>query len=544
MSTLGKANKVISRRGFLKGAAVVGASVAAAGTLEACSPTTTSNLPKWDKTVDVVIVGSGTVSSAAIVAADAGLKVLVLEKAANLGGTTAISGGGMWIPNNYLLKNAGILDSKEEAFKYMKVVSEGASSDELINAYLDKAPEMIEWLRDHAKFDWQRGPGMFADYYPVIEGAHESAGTRLVNPLRADKVGGGKGLMLFVKEYFDAHPNVEVMLETPGKRLVTNDKGEVVGIIATSNGKEIAIRANRGIVLGTGGFDFNKDMLTAYLRGPIYFSVSVPTNTGDGHQMGMAIGADLRNMNSAWGLPGYVVKEGSFQGEADWQMFRGKPGSITVNKHGERFMNEGVAYHPALRAWYFYDTGRDEYRNLPSYALFDSTYTEHYPLPGANYKVGVVPEWIQQADTLEELAAKLGIDPVGLKATVERFNENAKNGVDPDWHRGESDFDKVTAGDKSRTDLINPDLAPIEVGPFYGAAITPGTCGTNGGLRTDANAQVINVWGEPIPGLYATGNTMASVMGAAYPGGGATVGAGMTFGYVAGQQLVAAKDLG
>jgi 3-oxosteroid 1-dehydrogenase len=536
--------KSISRRGFLKGAAVLGVSVAAASTLEACSPTTSTKLPKWDKTADVVVVGSGTVANAAVVAAEAGLKVVVLEKATNFGGTTALSGGGMWIPNNYVMQAANVPDSKADGLKYLQAISEGASTDELMSAYLDKAPEMLAWLRDKAGFQFQRSsPQSFADYYPWAPGAHDALGGRMVSILRTDKVGSGKGLMQSIKEYLDAH-KVEIMLETPAKRLVTNDAGEVVGVIATSNGKDIAIQANRGVILGTGGFDFNKAMMTAYLRGPIYFSASVPTNTGDGHLMGMAIGADLGNMNSAWGLPGYVAKEGSFQGETDWQMFRGKPGAITVNKYGERFMNEGVAYHPSLRAWYFYDTGRDEYRNLPSYALFDSGYTAHYPLPGTNYKVGAVPDWFQQADTLDELAAKLNIDPAGLKQTVERFNANAKNGVDPDWRRGESNFDQVTAGDMTRTDLKNPDLAPLETGPFYGAAIWPGTCGTNGGLRTTVNAQVLNVWGQAIPGLYATGNTMASVMGASYPGGGATVGQGMTFAYVAAQHMIAAKNQG
>ena len=180
----------------------------------------------------------------------------------------------------------------------------------------------------------------------------------------------------------------------------------------------------------------------------------------------------------------------------------------------------------------------------PAMHLFDSGYAAHYALPGTNYKVGVVPDWFKQANTLDELATAMSIDPAGLKQTVDRFNANAKNGLDPDWRRGEADFDQVTAGDKTRTDLKNPDLAPIETGPFYGAAITPGTCGTNGGLRTNTNAQVLNVWGNPITGLYATGNTMASAMGASYPGGGATVGQGMVFAYVAAQQMIAAKNQG
>jgi succinate dehydrogenase/fumarate reductase flavoprotein subunit len=539
-----QAQNQFSRRGFLKGAAMVGAGIAGAAVLDACTPAAKSQ--KWDKTADVVVVGSGTASIAAVVAANAGLSAIVVEKASNFGGTTAISGGGMWIPNNYVMQAANVPDSKADALKYLQAINEGASTDELMNAYLDKAPEMLTWLRDKIGFKFQRSsPQSFADYYPWAPGVHDAVGGRMVSILRDDKVGAGKGLIQSIREYLDQHKDkVEILLETPARRLVTDATGAVLGVIAANNGAEIAIKANRGVLLGTGGFDYNKDMATAYLRGPLYFSVAVAGNTGDGHLMAQAIGADLRNMNSVWGLPGYVSKPGSFVGEADWQMYRGKPGSITVNKYGERFMNEASAYHPSIRSWYQWDSGRDEYRNIPAFALFDSGYTAHYPMPGAAYKVGVMPDWITQADTLDELAQKLGIDPAGLKQTVTTFNENAKNGVDPAWRRGEADFDQVTAGDKKRTDLKNPDLAPLETPPFYGAAITPGTCGTNGGLRTNANAQVINVWGQVIPDLFATGNTMAAFCGASYPGGGATVGQGMAFGYIAAQFMVASKSQG
>jgi 3-oxosteroid 1-dehydrogenase len=343
----------------------------------------------------------------------------------------------------------------------------------------------------------------------------------------------------YIKDALAAR-KIEVLFETPGKRLVADDSG-VIGILAEAKGKPIAIKAKRGVVLGTGGFDFNPEMRAAFLRGPIYFSNAAQTNTGDGHLMGMAVGAALGNMNSFWGLPGFISKLGSFSGEGDWAIYRSKPGSITVNKCGERFMNESTMYHTGARAWYSYDTGKYEWRNLPSFALFDSGYTAKYPLPGALYKVGVVPAYFKKADTLEDLAKALGIDPAGLKDTVARFNANAKNGVDPEWHRGESPNERLTGGDPSRADLKNACLAALETPPFYGANIWPGTCGTNGGLKTNADAQVLNVWGEPIPGLYATGNTMASVMGAAYPGGGATVGAGLTFAYIAAQHLATVK---
>lgn len=259
--------------------------------------------------------------------------------------------------------------------------------------------------------------------------------------------------------------------------------------------------------------------------------------------MGMAIGADLRNMNDSWGLPFFVLEPDKMKGEADWQMYRGKPGAVVVNKHGERIGNEASSYELFQRSFYFWDSGTFEWRNLPAYWVCNSTFPENYFMPGSNYKMGVTPEWITKAETLDELCEKLGIDKAGFTATIETFNENAKNGVDPVWHRGEYDFDKGTAGDLSgkRTELKNSCLAPVEKGPFYGAKYLPGTCGTNGGLRINANAQVLNVWGKTIPGLYAVGNTSGSVMGAAYPGGGSTLGAGCVFGMLAGKHAAALK---
>ena len=333
--------KPISRRDFIKGAAVVGVGVAASGALAACSTNASAN-QKWDMETDVVVVGGGTVANAAVVAALAGLKVVVLEKAANFGGTTALSGGGMWIPNNYVMQAAGVPDSKAAGLEYLQAISDGASTDHLMNAYLDKAPEMLIFLRDKAGFSFQRSsPQTFADYYPWAPGVHTAVGGRMVSILRSDKVGAGIGLMTSIKEVLDAH-KVQIMLQTPGKRLITDSTGAVIGIVAESNGKEIAIKADRGVILGTGGFDFNQDMVKAFLRGPIYFSAAVPTNTGDGQIMGMAIGANLRNMNSCWGLPGYATQPNApFTAlDLDWQLYRGKPGAITVNKYGERFMNE------------------------------------------------------------------------------------------------------------------------------------------------------------------------------------------------------------
>jgi hypothetical protein len=259
--------------------------------------------------------------------------------------------------------------------------------------------------------------------------------------------------------------------------------------------------------------------------------------------MGMALGADLRNMNSCWGLPSMPLDKEKLLGEVDWFMYRGKPGAIVVNKYGERIGNEASAYHVFNRAFWNWDTGKFEWRNTPSYFICDSSFTERYYLPGSGYQAGVIPDWMTQADTLEELCEKLGIDTEGFNATLEVFNPNAENGVDPLFHRGEYQFDLISSGDATRTDLKNNCLAPISQGPFYGCEYVPGTCGTNGGLRINANAQVIDVKGNPIPRLYAVGNTSGSVFGDSYPGGGGTLGAGGVFGMLAGRHAVSLESI-
>lgn len=531
-----KEQKLDSRRNFLKKSAMMGVGVAAGTALTACAPNQAAagkTAMKWDKEVDVLVIGSGTVAIAAVSAKDAGAeKVLVIEKGPAFGGTTAISGGGMWIPVNYLEKEEGIEDNRDDAFKYMKAVSDNQSTDELINAYLDNAPKLLEWMRDKFGVKYAIGGTQYNDYYQLP--GYRARGRSLFYT-QDGKIVNGPGAWKIIHDILDKL-GVEIMLKTAGKKLITNEKGEVIGAVAvTEDGKEINISAKKGVILGTGGFDFNNEMRNAYIRGPIFASNSVPTNTGDGHLMGMAIGADLRNMNSCWGVPHFPTDADKLKGEADWQVYRGKPGAIVVNKHGERIGNEASAYHVFNRAFWVWDTGTFEWRNTPSFFICDSTFLEHYPLPGTNYKVGEVPDWFKKADTLEDLAKQLGIEVEALTATVEAFNANAKEGKDPVWHRGEYDFDMGTAADPSRTDLKNTCLAPVEKGPFYGASYGPGTCGTNGGLRINANAQVLDVWGNPIPHLYAVGNTSGSVMGAAYPGGGSTVGAGSVMGMVAGK---------
>jgi flavocytochrome c len=528
-------NKAMSRRSFLKTAGMAGAAAAGTGLLGGVPGLNSKVLlaqdVTWAREADVVVIGSGTGQLAAIRAASNGLTAIVLEKAQFGGGTTGISGGGIWVPNNYRMAEFGIPDSREEALEYLSRATFGQSDPELHEAFVDNCNPTVEFLRS-VGIEWQIMP-MFQDYYPEFPGGKPEG--RSMSPISTIEGASGGGALARMLQAAGEQLGVEYIFSTPAKRLIVDDTGKVVGVAAEMEGQEFNVRALRGVVVATGGFDHNEKMVKEYLRGPLYYPSAVRGNTGDGQLMGMALGANLRNMNECWGWPVYFNEDGGF-GIPALTLELGKPGALCVNRAGKRFFNEAGAYDPATRAFYTYNNGTHEYENIPAFMITDSGHRSRYTLaytpPGAEPAA-----WIKKADTLEELAALLEIDAAVLMATVERFNEYAAQGQDPDFNRGVSAFDQLTGGDRSRTDIANPCLAPLTEGPFYAATIWPGSLGTCGGLQINTKAQVVNVWGEVIPGLYAVGNASGSVMGAGYPGGGATVGAGFTF------SMLAADDM-
>jgi len=524
-------SKTVSRRSFLKTAAMAGAGAAGVSLFGVRSGIAFAQDVEWTREADVVVIGSGTGQMAAIRAAANGLSAIVLEKAQFAGGTTGISGGGIWCPNNFLMREFGIPDSREEAIEYLSHATFGQSTPELIEAFVDNCNPMVDFGRT-VGLDWEFLP-IFNDYYPEFPGGKPEG--RTLNPISTIEGARGGGALARMMQQAGEELGVEYMFSTPAKRLILNENGSVAGVTGDMDGQEINIRALRGVVVATGGFDHNEAMASHFLRGPLYYPSASRGCTGDGHMMGMAIGASLRNMNEIWGWPVYFNEDGGFSQPA-LALELGKPGTIVVNRAGKRFFNEACAYDPATRAFYTYDTATHEYANIPAFVIVDSGHRGRYTLagtpPGAE-----TPGWIMQAETLEELATMLEIDPVALVATVERFNEFAAQGQDPDFRRGVSAFDQLTGGDRTRDDVANPCLAPVETGPFYAAVIWPGSLGTCGGLQVNGKAQVLNVWGEVIPGLYAVGNASGSPMGAGYPGGGATIGCGMTFGYIAAEDM-------
>jgi 3-oxosteroid 1-dehydrogenase len=329
---------------------------------------------------------------------------------------------------------------------------------------------------------------------------------------------------------------IPLWLNTPACELIVED-GQVVGVLAEKEGRPVRIQARKGVVLAAGGFESNQAMREKYLPNPTRaeWSCANPQNTGDAINMGLEVGAGIDLMDDAWWGPTSVVP-----GEDRARMLvieKSLPGSILVNKLGERFVNEAAPYIDVVNT--MQEKNTPENPSVPAFLIFDAEFRKKYPigplLPGSQQPDWRLPKalkdgYFTKADTLEDLAAQLDIDAAGLKATVEKFNEYARTGKDPDFKRGETIFDRYYGDENVEP---NPCLAPIDTPPFYALEAYPGELGTKGGLKTDAQARVLTDGGELIPGLYAIGNCSASVMGRTYPGAGSTIGPATTFGYIA-----------
>ena len=333
----------------------------------------------------------------------------------------------------------------------------------------------------------------------------------------------------------------EIKTETPVTSLITDEAGKVIGVVAQDGSQTINVKANLCVVLGTGGFDHNPAMLAAHQAIPVYVTNAVIGCTGDGQIMAGAIGADMANMDTNWGLPSFYPEPFDPHAEAfydmvfpDWGIARAGAGSIVVNKRGKRFANEASSYAVFNRAYGNYATDTLEYLNIPAVFICDDNYAKSGPLQGQGSLDNPIPDNYFQADTLREIADHFGIDAAGLEAEVSAFNKNAATGVDIDFQRGEKQGDLAIGAYRPYfSELENPVLAPLDTPPFYASLYVPGTCGTNGGIKTNEFAQALNTRGEVIEGLYAVGNCSASITGGQYCGAGMTVGAGAVMSWVA-----------
>ena len=537
------------------------------------------------ETFDVVVLGTGAAAlAAAIRASDGGASVGLFEKADTVGGTSAWSGGMVWIPVNPHMAELGIEDSREEALTYLNSLSNGLIEADRVAALVDAGPEMVTWFEANTPVKFQIIKD-FPDYHPEHPGAKPGGGRSLECPLFPyadladwqdrvsvgpqlsgnimmsetslgrgapsgvapeelarrrvrDERGAGQGLIgPLLRACLDRQ--IEPRTGMRAVELIVDD-GRVVGVRFETSDGSVDIGARRGVIIATGGFEWDPELVRAFVRGPLARSASVPTNTGDGLKMAMRIGAGLADMREAWWVPTIDVPVGDRM--AAWQVNgeRTRPRCIMVNKRGQRFTNEAANYNALGAAFHVIDVSSFDYVNHPAWMVFDRHYLTRYGLAGFRGD-GPTPEWIIEAPSIAELATAIDVPAQALEATVARWNELSARGEDVDFGRGRSAHDRWW-GDPSLGDGPQATLGPLDIAPFYAVQVYSGVLGTKGGPRTDGNGQVLDVDGRPIAGLYAAGNAMGSVMGMTYGGAGGTLGPALVFGYLAGRHAAEATS--
>ena len=553
---------------------------------------------------DVVVVGSGAAGMvAALTAAHEGLSTVVVEKAPHYGGSTARSGGGVWIPNNEILKHDGVKDSPAAAAEYLHSIIGDVVPAEKIDTYLDRGPEMLSFVLKNSPLKLCWVPG-YSDYYPETPGGKASGRSVEPKPFNAKKLGPDENgleppygkvplnLVVMQRDYvrlnqLKRHPRgvlrslkigartvwanatgknlvgmgraliaplriglqkagVPVLLNTALTDLHVED-GVVRGIYvrkagAPESAEPQLIRARLGVILGSGGFEHNEQMRVKYQRAPITteWTVGAVANTGDGILAAEKLGAGLEFMEDAWWGPTVPLVDAPWFALSE----RNSPGSIIVNMSGKRFMNESMPYVEACHHMYGGEHGQGQGpgENIPAWLVFDQQYRDRFIFAGLQPGQRIPKKWLEsgvivKADTLDELAQQTGLPADALKATIERFNGFARSGVDEDFKRGESAYDRYY-GDP--TNKPNPNLGELSHAPYYAAKMVPGDLGTKGGIRTDVHGRALRDDDSIIEGLYVAGNASSPVMGHTYPGPGGTIGPAMTFGYLAALHLAGA----
>ena len=528
----------------------------------------------------VVVVGSGGAGlTAALAAAVEGANVTLLEASSGIGGTTAYSGGMMWVPNNSIMAATGVADSYELAKEYLDAFDVDRGSQALLQAYLVEAPHTVDFIVRESPTALQCVPAI-CDYRSELPGWHH--GGRAVEPLpiprkvlpfnspairRSPQFSGrltfeemfrfsffvkptSEGLQLAAeREAVDLRcvgyglvtgllagvldAGVDVRMESRAVRAVCRN-GAVVGLEVEGPHRSEQIDCD-AVVLACGGFEWDAQ-LRRMLASPIEGAMSPHTNRGDGLRMAMQAGALTGRTDEAWWCPVISVPGTMPEGHRVHRLSsseRSLPGSIVVNRSGRRFINEALNYN---------DFGREmaglnpaDYRaprsKCSAWIVVDAGFRERYRLATV-LPTDPDPDWLISAPTIKSLAERIGLPAVTMQNTVGEFNEMSRDGIDEHFGRGESPYDRVW-GDPDHQP--NASLGALERGPYHALKLNLGVFGTNGGPEIDPNGQVLSSYGKPVPGLYAAGNAAAAMVGAGYPGPGATIGPAATFGYIAGR---------
>jgi succinate dehydrogenase/fumarate reductase flavoprotein subunit len=556
---------------------------------------------------DALVVGSGAAGmSAAVTARHHGLDVLIVEKEPRFGGTTARSGGWLWIPGTSLARKWGIVETPEQARTYLRHEAGNNFDAARVDAFLTAGPEAVDFFitKTALRFDM---PLVFPDYHAEAPGGAQGGRSMVTRPFDGRELGehiknlgaplpeltvfgmmlgSGKEIIhfmratrsltsaIYVAKRLSRHLRdvwrygrgmtltngnalagrlaksaldlkIPMWLSSPVRELIVED-GVVRGAIVDREGRAVRVNARRGVVLACGGFPHDvarrKAMFPHAPTGHEHYSPGPTGNTGDGLRLAESVGGRIEDTlpNAAAWVPVSITrrKDGS-KGVMPHFIDRAKPGVIAVMRDGKRFANEGNSYHDFVQAMTKAAKPDEE---IAAFLICDHPTLRKYglgcvpPFPmllGHHLKTG----YLMRGSTLAELARRAGIDPAALESTVAAFNREAENGNDPAFGKGSRAYNRYQ-GDALHGP--NPCVAPIRQGPFYAIKMVIGDLGTYAGIKTDADARALDATGQPIEGLYAAGNDMASIMGGNYPGAGITLGPALTFGYIAGRHIASA----
>ena len=544
--------------------------------------------------IDVLVVGAGAAGmTAALVCALEGQRVVLAEKSDQVGGTTATSAGTIWVPGTRQARDAGFADTIADAERYLDAVI-GGPGDERRKAYLETGPAVIDYLdrRSEVKFSaytkhpdyLSNRPGstlagralaplpfdgrLLGDSFRLLRapiGEFMALGGMMIGrddiaPLSrpfasmdsfrracallwrqaTDRLFHRRGTRLLMgnalaaRLFYSLRANdVPVWLNAALEEL-TVTAGRVTGAVLNVAGERRLVEARRGVILATGGFGGSIERLNDYLRPPLAHALAFAGATGDGMRIARAAGAAVEDdhvspafwtpvSNTRWLAGGRGVYP-------HLALDRSKPGLIAVNAAGRRFIDEAVSYHDFVLGMH---RSHETMPTIPTWLIVDREFIFKYGLgriPPArrDLRRAIADDYLVEAETLDALASKIAVDAAGLREEVARHNRFAASGDDEDFGKGSTEFDRNN-GDPQHAP--NPCLGPIATPPFYAMAVYPATLGSSVGLKTDADGRVLSMQGEPIPGLYACGNDMASIMRGTYPGPGITLGPALVFAY-------------
>ncbi|BBX90317.1 3-ketosteroid-delta-1-dehydrogenase [Mycolicibacterium boenickei] len=544
-----------------------------------------------DSEVDLLVVGSGTGLAAALAAHELGLSVLVVEKSSHVGGSTARSGGALWLPASQVIEECGGTDPSRRAHTYLEAVVADSAPQQRSTAYLDNLPATVDMLRRTTpmKLFWAKE---YSDYHPEAPGGSAAGRTCECRPLDTSILGEylpdlrpgvmevkipmpttgadyrwlnlmsrvprkglptvlkrlaqGLGGLALGKRYAAGgqalaaglfagaiRARIPIWLDTSLTELVT-EGDRVTGAIVEHGGKRLAVTARRGVVLAAGGFDHDMDMRRKFQSESLgsNLSLGAESNTGDAIRLGQDAGADIALMDQSWWFPAVAPLPGS--APAVMLAERSLPGSFIVDHNGHRFANESADYMSFGQRVLELEASGTPVESM--WIVFDQKYRNSYVFAAELFPRMPIPQtWYDagiavKADSFDDLATKMQVPVEDFVATVTRFNENAFAGEDPDFERGRSAYDRYY-GDPTVTP--NPNLRPLVKGSFYAVKMVLSDLGTCGGLRADDRARVLREDGTVIDGLYAIGNTAANAFGHTYPGAGATIAQGLVYGYIA-----------